>query len=105
VFVNCLGHTFKVERMDILPQQSDYSAAETSQNSDPGNIVSPMPGKVIKIAVSEGQIIRKGELLLVVEAMKMENSILSPCDGTVNNISVSVGDMVNGSTKLVHVDV
>ncbi len=102
VFVNCLGHTFNVERMDILPQQSDYSTAETSQNSDPGNIVSPMPGKVIKIAVSEGQSVQKGELLLVVEAMKMENSILSPSDGTVNSISVSVGDMVNGSTRLVH---
>ena len=61
-----------------------------------------MPGRVIKIAVSEGQAVQKGELLVVVEAMKMENNILSPGDGNVESISVTVGDLVDGSTRLVH---
>jgi len=96
------GITFDVTRTDILPQQQEFSAAEMSVHADIGNIVSPMPGRIIKIAVSEGDSILKGDLLLVVEAMKMENSIMSPGDGVVETISVSVGDLVDGSTRLVH---
>jgi len=102
VLVNCAGITFEVTRMDLLPPQPEFSNAESSSQSDPGNIASPMPGKVIKIAVAEGQAVQKGDLLLLVEAMKMENSIVSPEDGVVDSISVAVGDLVDGSTRLVH---
>jgi biotin carboxyl carrier protein len=60
-----------------------------------------MPGKVIKINVKKGDEIRKGQTLLIVEAMKMENSITAPADGIVEEIGVKVGEMVNSSTSLV----
>ncbi|NVO20761.1 MAG: acetyl-CoA carboxylase biotin carboxylase subunit [Bacteroidetes bacterium] len=96
------GQSIEVTRLDILPQQQEFSASEISVNADMGNIVSPMPGKVIKIAVEEGQPVVKGDLLLVVEAMKMENNIMSPGDGIVDSIGVSLGDLVDGSTRLIH---
>jgi 3-methylcrotonyl-CoA carboxylase alpha subunit len=102
VIVTHAGQTFEVVRADILPHQQEFSAAESTSEPDMGNIISPMPGRVIKIAVNEGQDVQKGDLLLVVEAMKMENNILSPGDGKVDSISVSVGDLVDGSTRLVH---
>jgi biotin carboxyl carrier protein len=61
-----------------------------------------MPGKVIKIVVNEGASVAKGDLLLVVEAMKMENNILSPADAVVDRINVIAGDMVDANTTLVH---
>jgi 3-methylcrotonyl-CoA carboxylase alpha subunit len=102
VIVTYAGYTFDITRLDILPRQQEFSASETSLLSDIGNIVSPMPGRVIKIAVNEGDAVQKGDLLVVVEAMKMENNIMSPGDGVVDSISVSIGDLVDGSTRLIH---
>ncbi len=59
-----------------------------------------MPGKVVKINVKEGQKVKKGDLLLVVEAMKMENNIISPKEGKIDKINVKTGEMVNGSKEL-----
>jgi acetyl-CoA carboxylase biotin carboxylase subunit len=101
-YVTHTGYTFEALRADMLPVQPEFNTAEVSGSSDIGNIVSPMPGRVIKIAVSEGQAIQKGDLLVVVEAMKMENSIMSPGDGIVESIGVAVGDLVDGSTRLIH---
>jgi 3-methylcrotonyl-CoA carboxylase alpha subunit len=102
MIVSHAGFTYEMVRLDILPHQQDFSTTEFSLQQDIGNIVSPMPGKIIKIAVEEGQNVQKGDLLLVVEAMKMENNILSPGDGKVDRISASVGDLVDGNTRLVH---
>ncbi|WP_039941826.1 acetyl-CoA carboxylase biotin carboxyl carrier protein subunit [Leptospira alexanderi] len=60
-----------------------------------GLIKSPMPGKVIRIGVSEGDSVRKGTILAIVEAMKMENNILSPGTGTVEQVLASEGNMVS----------
>ena len=60
-----------------------------------------MPGKVIKIAVNEGDAVSKGDILLVVEAMKMENNILSPADAVVDRINVVAGNLVDSNTTLV----
>jgi biotin carboxyl carrier protein len=61
-----------------------------------------MPGKVIKIAVKQGDAVAKGDLLLVVEAMKMENNILCPADAIVDRITVSAGELVDSTTTLIH---
>lgn len=58
-------------------------------------ILCPMPGTIIKIPVSEGQKIKKGEVILVLEAMKMENEIMSPKDGTLVQIAVTKGQQAN----------
>lgn len=66
------------------------------------NITSPMPGKVIKIVVKPGDLVSRGDLLLVVEAMKMENNILSPADAIVDRVNVVAGNLVDSTTNLVH---
>ena len=57
-------------------------------------IVSPLPGSIIKVIATEGQAVKKGETLLTLESMKMENTIVADCDGTVSKILVSAGQSV-----------
>jgi biotin carboxyl carrier protein len=61
----------------------------------------PMPGKVIKIRVSAGESVTKGQEILVVEAMKMENAVRAPRDGVVGKVHVKEGDMVAPGSVLV----
>lgn len=66
------------------------------------NVVSaPMPGKILDINVTAGQAVKKGQTLLILEAMKMENEIMSPTDSVVAGIHVNKGDMVNVGDPLV----
>jgi acetyl/propionyl-CoA carboxylase alpha subunit len=69
-----------------------------------GALEAPMPGKVIKVSVSVGQAVAKGDEVLVVEAMKMENGLRAPRAGTVKAISVKVGDMVAPGVSLVEIE-
>ena len=66
-------------------------------------VKAPLPGVVTKILVSAGQAVKKGETVLVLEAMKMENNIAAETDGKVTGICVSVGDSVMEGTTLVTV--
>ncbi len=100
--VTCKGFEFTVERPDMSGPENVSFAETVAMNIDPGNIVSPMPGRVLKINVSEGDEVKKGQVLMVVEAMKMENNILSPKDGVVDKLLVKPGEMVDGSAKLLH---
>ena len=63
-------------------------------------ITAPMPGKVVKVNASVGQAVKKGEAVLVLEAMKMENDIVAPQDGTIASINVSNGDAVESGAVL-----
>lgn len=65
------------------------------------NVPSPMPGTILSINVAAGQAVKSGEVLLVLEAMKMENDIVAPCDGTVKQVLVSKGSTVNTDDVLV----
>lgn len=100
--VNFSGFEYRVVRKDVAGPETAVFTGSSSVNNDPGNIVSPMPGKVLKINVSAGEKVKKGQVLMVVEAMKMENNILSPADGVVDKLLVNEGDMVDGSARLVH---
>ncbi|MBI9034254.1 MAG: biotin/lipoyl-binding protein [Bacteroidales bacterium] len=62
--------------------------------SSASSIKAPLPGNILSVLVKEGQEVKKGEKLLVYEAMKMENDVLAEKDGTVGSIKVSVGDSV-----------
>lgn len=64
-------------------------------------ITSPLPGSVIKVLVSEGQAVKKGDTLLTLESMKMENAIMADCDGTVSKIAVIAGQNVMQDDLLV----
>lgn len=68
---------------------------------DGTKVPSPMPGTILSINVSVGQAVKTGDVLLVLEAMKMENDIVAPCDGTVKQLLVSKGSTVNTDDVLV----
>lgn len=57
-------------------------------------ISAPMPGTILSVNVSNGTQVKKGDVLVILEAMKMENEIMAPCDGVVNGLSVSKGSTV-----------
>lgn len=57
-------------------------------------VKAPMPGKILSVAVSAGQAVKKGDLLLVLEAMKMQNEIYAPQDATVSEVRVSANQTV-----------
>ena len=58
-------------------------------------VEAPMPGKILNIKVSEGQAVKFGEVVVIMEAMKMETEIVAPADGTVSKILVKAGDSVD----------
>lgn len=64
-------------------------------------IKAPMPGTILNILVKPGQKVAKGETLLILEAMKMENEIVSPRDAVVAGVSVNKGESVDSGTPLV----
>ena len=64
-------------------------------------VKSPMPGNILKINVAPGQAVKEGDVLIVLEAMKMENDVVAPRDGTVAQIVVSKGAVVETGTTLV----
>jgi len=70
---------------------------------DGSAINAPMPGTILDVKVSQGQAVKKGDVLLILEAMKMENEITSPYDGTVISINVSKGASVNTGDVLLYV--
>jgi biotin carboxyl carrier protein len=76
------------------------AAASAPKAAVPGGVPAAMAGRVLKIAVEAGQSVKSGELLLIFEAMKMENEIRSPQDGTVKEIAVKAGDRVNAGDLL-----
>ena len=68
------------------------------------NVSVPMPGKIIAVLVSEGDTVEKGQGLVIVEAMKMENEVRSPIGGEVKEIKVKPGDTVEGGAVLIVVE-
>ena len=64
-------------------------------------VEAPMPGKILNIKVSEGQAVKFGEVVVIMEAMKMETEIVAPADGTVSKILVKAGDSVDTGAALV----
>lgn len=64
------------------------------------SVESPMPGKILSVKASAGTAVKKGEVILILEAMKMENEVVAPEDGTVASINVSAGDAVEAGDTL-----
>ena len=63
-------------------------------------VTSPMPGTILGVKVKEGDAVKAGQLVIILEAMKMENPIVAPKDGTISAIKVSKGDSVNSDDIL-----
>lgn len=71
----------------VAPSAPTASASGT-------NVLSPMPGSILAVNVTNGQTVRAGEVLMILEAMKMENDIVAPCDGIVKQVLVTKGTTV-----------
>jgi 3-methylcrotonyl-CoA carboxylase alpha subunit len=77
----------------------DPARARARERQD-GGLVSPMPGQVLQILVAPGANVRRGQALVIVEAMKMEHTILAPSDGVVEAICFNAGDRVSEGAQL-----
>lgn len=76
-------------------------AAELAGAQGAVKVNAPMPGKILKVNVNAGTAVKKGDVLLVLEAMKMENEICAPQDGTVATVECAAGDSVESGKVLV----
>ena len=76
------------------------AAAPAAAPAGGEQVTSPMPGTILSINVAAGDAVKRGQVLMVLEAMKMENEILSPRAGTIVSVSVNVGDMVDTNAQL-----
>jgi 3-methylcrotonyl-CoA carboxylase alpha subunit len=88
----CEGRTLELKLYD--PVQS----GERERHG--GGLVSPMPGQVLQVMVAVGAAVRRGQPLMIVEAMKMEHTILAPADGVVETVHFSAGERVSEGDQL-----
>lgn len=95
---------FLMVRNDLLDSKMASSGEEESSTGAENKIVSPLPGRVFKINVKEGDLISKGEVVVVIDAMKMENNIVTKKDAKVTKVMVSLNDMVDSNTTLIEVE-
>ncbi|MBM3404576.1 MAG: acetyl-CoA carboxylase biotin carboxylase subunit [Bacteroidetes bacterium] len=99
-YISLGGHLFLMKRLDFLPDER-VAASTESLDSDHSHINAPMPGKVIKINVKPGDDVKKGDVLLILEAMKMENNILAFRDARIREVNVSLKQLVEVHTPLI----
>ena len=101
--VNVNGTVFEVEieEMTGAPAAPAVAAAAPAAPAAPAGgekITAPMPGTILTVNVTST--VKKGDVLMILEAMKMENEIMAPCDGTVTSVSVTKGAAVESGTLL-----
>ncbi len=80
-------------------------AVKTTQpkSNNTGDVAAPMPGTVLKVKVAVGDAVKQGQVLLILEAMKMENEIVSPIDGIVAILNVEAGKSVSAGEVMVSI--
>jgi propionyl-CoA carboxylase alpha chain len=81
---------------------SRFPAADVTEA--PGSLHAPLPGKVIRVEVSAGDVVSEGQVLVVLEAMKMEHTLRAPHDGSVVDVHFAPGDQVEAGAVLVVVE-
>ena len=87
-------NSFRITSVSAAPAAAPVAAGETAVNS-------PMPGNIFKVECKPGQAVKAGDVLVVLEAMKMEIEVSAPVDGTVKSVAVNVGATVNTDDLLV----
>ena len=89
VLLNGIPYEVEIERVE----STRYNPPKKKQSVS-GKVQSPLPGQIIAILVDEGMQVRKGQILVILESMKMENEISAPKNGTIKNVGVRRGDSV-----------
>jgi len=92
IVFNNISHTINVETPFSLGRIKTLESSK--KKTDQAYLKAPMPGKIISIMTNEGTKIQRGETILILEAMKMENEILSPINGTISKIHVKANTTV-----------
>lgn len=98
------GETYEVSIKDELDQMLDQMGFSTASTKHVKEIKAPMPGLVLDVVVSEGQEVNEGDRILILEAMKMENSLMIHTKATIKKIHVKAGQAVEKGQVLVELD-
>lgn len=96
---------FEVKCDDILGDESVIGDSGQGSERHDNDLVSPMPGKVIDVRVKPGDKVTKGEIVAIIESMKMENNIIAPFDSSVEGVYVEKGSSVGGAQLLVRLKI
>ena len=104
VNVNGTVYEVELEEMTGAPAAAPVAAPAPSAAAAPAaggeKVTSPMTGTILSVNVAAGDAVKRGQVLMILEAMKMENEIMCPCDGTVASVSVTKGAAVESGTLL-----
>jgi len=95
------GHDWHVLRDGVYRRFTLKSGLSYADEHVAGSLTAPMPGRIVKVMAKEGTTVKKGEALLILEAMKMEHTITAPADGTVKNVHFRAGEQVLEGAELV----
>ncbi|MFQ5407291.1 MAG: biotin/lipoyl-containing protein [Anaerolineales bacterium] len=95
------GNLYEVSVMDERAQRLAQAGGSRAASSGEFTLKAPMPGLVVSVAVAAGQTVEKGDLLVVLESMKMQNELKAPRAGTVSHVRVKDGDSVEQNQTLV----
>lgn len=103
--INVNGTVYDVTIEEISPDAVKAApvAAPAAAPASVGSgeqVSSPMPGTILEVKTSNGAQVKKGDVLFILEAMKMENEIFAPCDGTVSGLNITAGTSVETGTAL-----
>ena len=98
------GRMYHAQVEDERERRLRASAGGAVAQSGTFHLKAPMPGLVVAVPVSEGQEVKTGDVLLILESMKMQNELKSPRDGIVKSIHVGAGDSVEQRQKMLSVD-
>ena len=105
--VNVNGTVYEVELEEITGAAPAAAAPVASPAAAPAaapaggeRVCAPMPGTILSVNVSNGRAVKKGDVLMILEAMKMENEIMAPCDGTVTSVAAAKGAAVESGALL-----
>ena len=103
--VNVNGTVYEVELEEMTGAPAAAPAAPApapvaAPAAGGEKVTSPMPGTILSVNVAAGDAVKRGQVLMILEAMKMENEIMCPCDGTVTSVSVTKGAAVESGTLL-----
>ena len=97
------GRLFPITVEDEREKRLRSAAGGGVAESGEFHLKAPMPGLVVAIHVAEGQVVKKGQVLLILESMKMQNELKSPRDGTVGRLRVKAGETVEQKQTLLSV--
>ena len=100
------GRTYEVEveagKAMCVAEYAAYAPAAAPVAAPAGGetVAAPMPGNILAVNVQNGASVKKGDVLMILEAMKMENEIMAPCDGTIASVNVTKGSTVETGAVL-----